>query len=137
MNAKSFFTFLIAGVFFISLPVVVFFIFRFFMARMITTDNAGIVFDEFQGVLDKGAIIRDPLMAADVAGQAYREKMKQTALDGWGRPFRIHSSVRGSRCELKIESAGPDGAFGTGDDVSLERTFDLPAAKVAGSTRPS
>jgi len=94
ITAKSVWTFLIAGVFFVSLPIGVFYTFRFFMARMITRDNAGIVFDQFQETLDKGAIIHDGMVAADIADQDYREKMNQTALDGWGKPFRIQGSVQ-------------------------------------------
>ena len=38
-------------------------------------------------------------------------------LDRWGTPFRFHP-ISGSHMEFS--SAGPDGAFGTNDDITLE-----------------
>lgn len=45
-----------------------------------------------------------------------------THLDGWGRPFRYLPPAAGQEFWWRIESAGPDGAFGTPDDVMHEET---------------
>jgi hypothetical protein len=44
--------------------------------------------------------------------------------------------VEGSQCVLTVLSAGPDGAFGTADDVSLQQTFDLTVKKAGATTHP-
>jgi hypothetical protein len=134
ISAKSYWSFVIALPIFLLLPVIAFFGFRYFMARMITRDNAGIVFEQFQVALDKGAIIRDPMMAADVAELGYRDRMHGLPVDGWGHPFRIEGSISGNSCVLTVQSAGPDGSFGTGDDVSLSQTFELHESKAKPST---
>jgi type II secretion system protein G len=38
-------------------------------------------------------------------------------LDQWGHPFRYMHRVKGSTEEFNIISAGPDGVFGTEDDI--------------------
>ena len=40
-------------------------------------------------------------------------------LDRWGSPFRFHPI---SRSLMEFSSAGPDGIFGTNDDIVLEET---------------
>ena len=136
INRRSVLTFFICAVIFISLPIGVYFTFKSVGSRMITQDNAGIVFDEFQAALDKGAMIHDNALAIDVAEQSYHERMHQYALDGWGRQFRFYASAKGSTCVLTLQSAGPDGTFGTADDISLSRTYDLSVTNKP-ATRPT
>jgi hypothetical protein len=130
-TVKSVGRFLFWGIVFISLPIGVFFTFRFFMARLITKDNAQAVLDQFQAALDKGAIVRDGNMASDVAANGYREIMHGIPVDGWGNPFRIDGTVHGDNIDLTVKSAGPDGAFGTSDDVQFTRTFENKDRKFA------
>jgi hypothetical protein len=119
----------------LTLPFGLYFGFSRLLAPRITRDNAGIVLDEFQVALDSGEnIIHDPLTATQVADRAYREKMKGVAVDGWDNPFRISAVITGKSCLLTVLSAGPDSAFGTGDDVKIERVFDL-AGKVPGGRK--
>ncbi len=53
-------------------------------------------------------------LPADEDGTALLESMT----DGWGRALRYE---RGGDVGYTIRSAGPDGAFGTGDDVTATR----------------
>lgn len=126
-RAKTLWTILIAGTIAVLLPITLVHILRSTMGRMITNDNANIVFQEFQLAIDHGSEIHDPRSAAAIAQQAYVEKTKLVLLDGWGNPMHIYAVLQGNSCELNIQSAGPDGKYGTSDDVSIERTFELPA----------
>jgi hypothetical protein len=129
-RAKTFWTILACATVAVLLPVTAYTIIRKSMARMITDDNASIVFSEFQAALDKGSTVRDPITAASVANQAYRDKTSGILVDGWGKPMHIYADIHGASCDLNIQSAGPDGNFGDSDDVTIEKTFDLsPAAK--------
>lgn len=132
VRLKTAWTVLIALAITLSLACAAYFIISRTMARMITRDNAGIVFDQFQAVLDKGeVIIHDPATAASVAERAYREKMSGPPVDGWANLMRISAVIHGNSCQMTVQSAGPDGAFGTADDMLMQRTFDLsrPRAK--------
>ncbi len=129
---KTLRTILVAFAVTLPLPFVAYFCFSKLMAPKITRDNAGLVLDEFQAALDKGEIIiHDPMTAADVAGRAYTEKMSGPPVDGWATLMRISAVIHGNTCEMTVLSAGPDRAFGTGDDVATERSFELskPRAK--------
>jgi hypothetical protein len=128
-GVKTFWTIFICAAIAVSLPITLYTIVRRSMARMITNDNAGIVFTEFQNALDHGSAVRDPISAAAVADQAYREKMTGILVDGWGKPMHIYAEIHGTSCDLNIQSAGPDGNFGDSDDVTNEKTFDLLPAK--------
>jgi hypothetical protein len=130
MAAKTFWTVVISFALTAILPISAYLVFKLLMTRMITRDNAGEVFDQFQAVLDQGAIIiHDPYMAASVADKAYRAKEAAAAIDGWNNPMRITAVVNGDSCQLTVTSAGPDGAFGTADDMPMQRTFDLSKTK--------
>jgi hypothetical protein len=135
ISTRSLYTFFMTSIVAVSLPIGIFFAIRFFMARIITRDNADMIFMQFAETLKGGAMIRDGYMAAEVADHAYHQKMNQTALDGWGKPFRIRGKVDDNHCVLTVLSAGPDGAFGTADDVSLQQTFSLSATKAGATTR--
>jgi hypothetical protein len=63
-----------------------------------------------------------------VADRAYREK-GGVLVDGWSNPMRISAVVQGDSCELILLSAGQDGAFGTADDFTVRKTFDLSKPK--------
>jgi predicted P-loop ATPase/GTPase len=131
-RARTFLTVLIAFAITLPLPFAAYFGFKLIMTKVVTRDNAGIVFDQFQETIDQGlVVIHDSFTAANVADQAYRLKMHGPAVDGWADPFRITAVVKGDSCQLTVVSAGPDGAFGTADDIRMERTFDLskPRAK--------
>jgi hypothetical protein len=131
IGARTIYTVLIAFAVTLTLPISAYFLFSRLLAPRVTRDNAGIVLDQFQAELDSGqSIIHDPITAANVADRAYREKMHGIAVDGWDNPLRILAVVQGNNCTLTVLSAGPDGAFGTGDDVSAERSFDLSPRKV-------
>jgi hypothetical protein len=132
IRARTVWTVLIAFAITLTLPFTAYFVFSKLMTRMITRDNAGIVFDQFQAALDKGGVfIHDSASAVSVAERAYLEKASGTALDGWSNPMRISAIVQGNSCQLIVLSAGADGAFGTADDISMTRSFDLsrPGAK--------
>jgi hypothetical protein len=110
-----------------TVPPAIYFAFTALMSRFITRDNAGIVFDQFQKALDAGNIVNDSAAASDVATTAYWKKTQAIPLDGWGHQVRISAVVQKNNCRMKILSAGSDGAFGTSDDVAIERSFDLAA----------
>jgi len=136
-RAKTAWTVLIAFAITLTLPFSAYFVFSRLMAPMFTRDNMGIVLDQFQAALDKGnLIIHDPATAATVAERAYREKMRGPPVDGWANLMRISAVVQGDSCQLTVLSAGPDGAFGTGDDLSMQRSFDLHPAKSKAASRP-
>jgi hypothetical protein len=46
-------------------------------------------------------------------GQAYA--LKTYGIDGWGKPFRLTAGAT-----YEVRSAGPDGAFDTADDLSID-----------------
>jgi hypothetical protein len=130
MRARTFWTVLIAFAITLPLPFAAYFGFKLIMTKVVTRDNASVVFDQFQEAISQGSvIIHDPFMAASVADQAYRLKMHGPAVDGWADPMRITAVVKGNSCQLTVISAGPDGAFGTADDIRMQRTFDLPNPK--------
>jgi hypothetical protein len=133
-RAKTFWTILITASIAVLLPITIYHIVRASMARMITDDNASIVFSEFQTALDHGSTVRDPITAAAVANEAYREKTTGILVDGWGKPMHIYAEMHGTSCDLNIQSAGPDGNFGDSDDVTIEKTFDLSPGKREGTT---
>ncbi len=129
-NAKTFRTVLIAFAVTLPLPFAAYFVFGKLMTKMITRDNAGIVFDQFQAALDQGdIIIHDPMTAANVADRAFRAKMGGPPVDGWANLMRISAVIHGNSCQMTVLSAGPDGAFGTADDMSMVRSFDLSEPK--------
>jgi hypothetical protein len=113
----------------VSLPLTLIGIFRAMMSRFITRDNASIIFDQFQSALDHGSVVRDSVAVSDVATTAYWNKTQAIPLDGWGHQVRISGVVHGNSCQMTVLSAGSDGAFGTGDDVAFQRSFDLTAKK--------
>jgi len=129
-GTRTFLTVLIAFAVTLPLPFIAYFGFTRLMAPKITRDNAGIVLDLFQAALDKGdAIIHDPVTAATVADQAYRAKMDGPPVDGWANLMRISAVIHGDSCAMTVLSAGPDGAFGTRDDIAIQRSFDLSKPK--------
>lgn len=128
-RAKTFWTILISGTIAILLPMTIVTILRRAMGKMITEDNASIVFSEFQAALHQGNIVHDPVAAASVANEAYRNKTNNVLIDGWGKPMNIYAVMHGNSCELDIQSAGPDGNFGDSDDLTLRQTFDLSPSK--------
>jgi hypothetical protein len=129
IHASTIWTVLIAFAVTGMLPVGSYYFFKHLMTGTVTHENARVVFEEFQKKLDQGAIIRDPLTAEHVADIAYREKEKTGALDGWDNPMRIAAVMQGKSCKLIVTSAGPDAAFGTADDIPMEKTFDMSGRK--------
>jgi hypothetical protein len=134
-RVKNLWTILICAIVAVLLPITAYTIIRASLAKMITDDNASIVFTEFQTALDHGSTVRDPITAAAVANQAYREKTTGILVDGWGKPMHIYAEIHGTSCELNIQSAGPDGNFGDSDDVTNEKTFDLSPGKSPAGKR--
>jgi len=128
-RAKTFWTIFMCAAIAVLLPVTAYTVIRKSLARMITDDNASIVFSEFQNALEHGSTVRDPITAAAVANQAYREKTSGIVVDGWGKPMHIYAEIHGTSCDLNIQSAGPDGNFGDSDDVTIKKTFDLSPGK--------
>ncbi|MBI2685917.1 MAG: carboxypeptidase regulatory-like domain-containing protein [Acidobacteria bacterium] len=58
--------------------------------------------------------------------EGFAEELKESGLlfallrDPWGTPYRAGVSTRGIMRSIEMRSAGPDGAFGTSDDVVVE-----------------
>jgi hypothetical protein len=130
-------TFVATGVLAVLLPVGLVMAVKALMGPMITRDNASIAFREFQSAIDTGAQIRDPRTATAVATEAYRNKTGGILLDGWNHPMHIYAVVQGTTCQLNIQSAGPDGNFGDGDDLTIEKQFDLVPGKSHAANGPS
>jgi hypothetical protein len=136
-RAKTFWTILITGSIAVLLPIVLVKIVRASMGRLITDDNAGIVFTQFQEAINEGAVIHDPITAAAAANEAYEKKTHGILVDGWAKRMNVFAAVEGNSCQLNIQSAGPDGNFGTKDDVTIEQTFDIsPVKKPATQIAP-
>ena len=125
IRARAVWTALIAGSVLLLIPVAVFVLFRTYMSRLITRDNTDIVLQEFQTAIDHGTIVHDPADAALVAERAYRERSNAVPLDGWGHHLEIAAELHGDSCTLNVQSAGPDGLMGTGDDLTESRSYNL------------
>lgn len=134
--AKNVSTFLIAGIVAVLIPVCVTMLLRKGMAKMLTDDNASVLFGEFASALKQGNIVRDPLTAAEVARQAYQEKSHGILVDGWMHPMHVYAVLNGSSCELHLQSAGPDGNFGNADDLNYQQTFDVGGKPTTAATAP-
>ncbi len=136
-RGKTFWTILISGSIAVALPVAGVYLVRLMMARMITKDNAGVVFSQFQIAINHGNLIYDPVTAAAVAEQAYRDKTSAVLLDGWGKRMHVYAVIQDKTCALHVQSAGPDGNFGGSDDLDIEQTFELTAQSGVRSTNPN
>jgi hypothetical protein len=131
IRARTVWTVLIAFAVTGILPVSAYLFFQKHLAPTVTRDNANTCFQAFQATLDKGdVIIHDSYTATSVADRAYHET-NGILVDGWNNPMRISAKLDSNSCELILLSAGQDGAFGTADDFTVRKTFDLSVHKPA------
>lgn len=86
--------------------------------------------DEFSKFLRNNFHSQYSVLAREIRG----DKTHDHAIDIWGRPFRL--DVDRLAHYVKISSLGPDGVYGTKDDIAADITYESGEKIAAKEARP-